>query len=334
MLLASAIHLYFLLLLIERKTSRTRVLLHGLAGGLILMSCLYFIFPPSDSMMKLDFWVGMWNLKHVKAIVLAPIRSLAPIPSWWNYHFWNTQFLVEAQANNGLLHFLTAALSLALFGIAILVLSANRKCLILFGANALLAFCYFVLFPSVEARYVGFIYIGLLAAYWLYCSETPVTGRTLWLMNALLFLQCIAAAIAVPKDIRYPFSNAYRINELLKEVPGNEEVVTDYWTINPLSTFADKPFYCLDLGRKISFLKWDGELQRQSLAPTPYYTGITSLFQMKGLSQVAMISQESPPEIMKADPKIMNFFNFKLIDKREGAIAWGSNLYLYEIGQR
>jgi hypothetical protein len=197
-----------------------------------------------------------------------------------------------------------------------------------------LAFCYFVLFPSVEARYVGFIYIGLLAAYWLYCSETPVTGRTLWLMNALLFLQCIAAAIAVPKDIRYPFSNAYRINELLKEVPGNEEVVTDYWTINPLSTFADKPFYCLDLGRKISFLKWDGELQRQSLAPTPYYTGITSLFQMKGLSQVAMISQESPPEIMKADPKIMNFFNFKLIDKREGAIAWGSNLYLYEIGQR
>ena len=64
----------------------------------------------------------------------------------------------------------------------------------------------------------------------------------------------IAGVFTVSKDIQLPFSNLYRVNELLKEVPANEKIVTDYWCLNTVSAFTDKPFYCIELNKEMSFV--------------------------------------------------------------------------------
>jgi len=72
--------------------------------------------------------------------------------------------------------------------------------------------------------------------------------------NMLLAIQLFAGVFAVSKDIQLPFSNSYRVNELVKEVPSNEKIVTDYWCLNTLEAYTDKPFYCIELQKEISFI--------------------------------------------------------------------------------
>ena len=48
----------------------------------------------------------------------------------------------------------------------------------------------------------------------------------------------LAAVFVVSRDNRLPFSNAYKVTELLKHAP-NARIVTDYWAMNTISAFAD-----------------------------------------------------------------------------------------------
>jgi hypothetical protein len=332
MLLAVSLHLYFLIWNIEQKKGKTVITLHFILGTIIFLSALHFIIPPSDSASNLNYWMGRWDfMQQIKIILLMPLRSFIPMPAWWDYNFWNTEFLIEVQSKYSVLKFITPLIFLATVTLIFFILKKNKKCLILFVVNFILNIAFAFIFPLTTARYVGFMYIGFIAALWLYCYETPLTGSDKWLVTILLIFQLIAGIFTISKDIQLPFSNSYRVNELLTEIPRNKKIVTDYWALNTLEAYTDKPFYCLEMHREMSFLLWDSEFKTMYQAPNPYVNGIKYLFQKTGIQEVYMISIQSPKKIPEFDPQFFKSYHVKLIDKKEGAIESGSNLYLYQI---
>jgi hypothetical protein len=280
----------------------------------------------------MHYWQVNWDVQHVKALVQAPLRAFLPIPAWWKEHFWNTEFLLEAKNSHRFIKFITPLIALSLLALAFIIFRKNKKCLALFAGNTVLSFIIaLIFFPLTTARYAGFIYIAFIVTAWLYCYEMPLAGNNRRLFHFLLTLQLFAGFFAVIKDIRLPFSNLPTVNELIKEVPANEKWVTDYWTMNTVVAVTDRPVYCIDLEKEISFILWDRELAIQQTTPDRYTRGLHHLFQKDGLRSVYMITQNTPDLLSGIDPQLSGSFHVALIDKREGAIDKGSNLYLYQI---
>jgi hypothetical protein len=331
LLLAFSLHFYFILLSIEQKKKTSTIFLHILFGALVLLPSLYFIFPPSDSQLNTDFWLSKLDIKVMVDLIQLPLRAFIPIPALWNYNFWNTQFLLELQSKYSIVKIITVSVLIVLAAMIFMVLKDNKKSLILFLTNLIVSLIVSVFFLLGAQRYVGFIFIGFVVSYWLYCIETPISRKNKRLVNILLFVQLIGGLFAVTQDIRFPFSNAYRVKELLKEIPPNKKIVTDYWALNTLTAFTDKPYYVLELHKEMSFLMWNAEFARMTQAQDLYSNGIKYLYQKEGIRQVYMISIHSPKNISNMDPQLVKLYKTTLIDKRDGAIEKGSNLYLYKI---
>ena len=331
-ILAASLHLYFLMAKFEQNQSPKSVARHIIIGGLILLPSLFFISPPPDGELNLNFWLDRWNTTQLVLTVQAPLRGFLPIPAWWIDNFWNTQFLLEAHTNYNWLKFVSPVISITIVSLLILVLKDNKKCLILFLTNLLFSLIIsIVIFPLTCARHAGFILIGFLVAYWLYYLANFNEIKKRWIVVSLLAIQVIAGGFSIWKDIRLPFSNLEKIGTLVTKVPSDQTIVTDYWTLNPLSTFLDKPFYCVDLETKKTFLLWDSEITKIETTPNRYVTGITNLFARRNLTKLYMISLASPQNLYAADPQLPITYHVTLVDQIEGAIEKGSNLYLYEI---
>jgi len=101
--------------------------------------------------------------------------------------------------------------------------------------------------------------------------------------------------------------------------------------MNTIAAFADRPFYCVDLQKEISFIQWNSDLGSMQNRRYRYFEGVKNLFQTNGLNKVYMISTGSPAVLFKVDSQLFKSYQVKLIDKREGAIEKGGNLYLYQI---
>jgi hypothetical protein len=332
LLLAISIHLYFLLIKMEQKGKRKQVILHALGGGVVFLSALYFIIPPGDSEMNFHFFINRWNVHQITAVIQLPLRAFIPIPAWWNDHLWNTEFLQEAKSKFGLLKFINPLILLMIIGVVFFILRKSKKSIILFISNISLSFIVTItIFPLTTARYSGFIFIGFIVSYWLSFYETLGNGRTRWLVNTLLILQIIGGIFIVQKDIRLPFSNANKINELLKEVPPNEKIVTDYWALNTISAFTDKPFYCIDMQKEMSFILWGRDIVEMQKRPNRYCDGINNYFKKEKVRKLYMVSTGVLQSLSAVDSKLLTSFQIVLVDKREGAIEKGGNLYLYQI---
>ncbi len=331
MLLAGSIHFYFLMLNIEQKKKIRFIALHAALGILIVLPSLYFIFPPSDSNLNMQFWTGRWTTDQLGIMAKSPLRVFMPIPAWWTYNFWNTQFLLQLQLTHSFLRPVTLLLSILFLGMIWWILKGNKKSLALFTVNLLLTFLVAVIFPLTTARYIGFIYIGFIVAYWMYCAETPVTKTNQWLVNILLGLQLITGLFYLAKDIQLPFARSNNANELLAKVPANEKIVTDYWCANTISAFTDKKLYCVGLDRQVSFLLWNRELKVRP--DNPYTHSLSRLFSEEGVTRIYLISTWTTQFIFKLDPQAQKSFQFTVIDKRDDAIEKWSNIYLYEVRQ-
>jgi len=331
-ILAGSLHLYFLLWNIEQNKKTSTIFLHVFAGIVIFLPALYFISPPSDSELNMHFWIERLNIiNQMRIMFQAPLRAFLPIPAWWNYNFWNTEFLLEAQSKYTVLKFVSPLVFITLLALIFYTLKEDKKSLILFATNLLLTFIIAGIYPLAYTRYVGFIFLSFIAASWLYCYEQPVSQNKNRVLNSLLVIQLIAGVFAVSKDIQLPFSNLYRVNELVKEVPANEKIVTDYWCLNTLEAYVDKPFYCIELGKEMSFILWDKEFAIAQNTPNRFLKGVKNLFEKEGIKKVYMISIHSQKELFQLGPQLAKSFKVALIDKREGAIEKGSNLYLYKI---
>lgn len=331
-LLAACLHLYFLLLKREKKQSTGAILLHALAGILVLLPSVYFVFPPADSQLNTHFWMSRWDFHHLTSLGQAPLQAFLPIPAWWDAHPWNTEWLLEKSRNYPSAKYMIPILALFLLMLAGWILYKDRKSLILFIANVLLStLVTATVFPLTSARHAGYLYIGFIIAAWLYCYDTPLTQNAKKVFILLLAAQLTAGFFFVIQDIRLPFSNLYKMTTVLQEVPPGQKLVTDYWTMNAVVAYMDKPVYCVELQREISFVKWNNELSTALHNPHRYEDCLRQLLLTEKRHSVYLISQNAPAVLNKIDPSLSDRFRLTMVDKKEGALEGGSNLYLYRI---
>jgi hypothetical protein len=328
LLLAGSIHLYFLGLIRQKQKRPAALFLHALLGLLVIIPAIIFIRIPSDSEVDMSAWTHSWNIRQLADFYQPLYRAFLPIPAWWKYHFWNTEFLLDANLPQTFL----LIIAVFLLGYLFFILRKSRRSMLFLATNLVLSYILSVTaFSLSTARHAGFLFIGLIIAWWLYRDRpsAPPDHRSTFMLNILLFIQAIAGIFAVSKDIQLPFSNTWQVPALIKEIPSGEKPVTDYWTMNAVVAFTDKPVYCLDLQQDISFILFDRRLTPIDHDPHRYTDGLQQLFRKNGNHTAYMLSLSSPQLLNRVDTLLAKSCRLTLIDKREGAIEPGSNLYLY-----
>ncbi len=335
MLLAGSLHVYFLMSQIEQKKKNSTIVFQALLGILVFLPAAYFIISPGSGGADTGLLASKLGIKNMLAIgAQAPLRTFVPIPAWWKYDFWNTQFLIVLQQGHTLLKIANLLICLIISYLAYYILKDNRKSVALFFINLLLSILVGTIIPLNSERYVGFIFIGFLAAYWLRCYETSVPKSKRNIVNLLLTVQATAGIFMVWKDIRLPFSNSYRVVEMVGKVPPNEKIVTDHWALNTVCAYIDTPFYCLDLQKTASFVLWGIDMPELIKYPYRYYNGSTRFFELNNaVTSFYMVSMEPPAVLFALDPKFFSAFQVQLVGKVEGAIEKSSNIYLYKINR-
>ena len=346
LLLAGSIHLYFLGLIRQREKRPAALFLHALLGLAVIIPAILFIHIPSDSEVDLSAWTHSWSIRQLGGFYQPLCRAFLPVPAWWNYHFWNTEFLLDAHLPQGFILVLCQLVAAFLLGYLFFILRKSRQSMVFLAANLALSYILSVTaFSLATARHSGFLFIGLVIAWWLYRDEpsapqnhsskpadhpnTRADHLSTHMFNILLIIQIVAGVFAVAKDIRLPFSNTWQVPALIKEIPAGESPVTDYWTMNAVVAFTDKPVYCLDLQQDLSFILFDHRLRPVDHNRHRYTDGLQQLFRKNGNHTVYMLSLSSPQLLNRVDTLLTKSCRLTLIDKREGAIEPGSNLYLY-----
>jgi hypothetical protein len=332
-LLAASLHLYFLLRLKE-EGKKGAVWGHLLLGAMVLAPALYCIFPPSDSEMNMDFWLSKWNPRQLTDIAEAPLKSFMPVQAWWEYHSWNTQVILDSSTPGIIKKPVAYILSGLFLLLAFVLLRQNRKCLALFTANLVLTCLIAAIFPLTSSRYVGFLFLSLVVSSWLYYADAPMNVRQRTIFQLLLVLQLCGSMVAVPKDLRLAFSNSFKVKDMMGKVPGGERVVTDYWCLNNLAAYLDRPFYCIELNRELSFILWDSKLAAVMDSRRPYTNGVHQLFTSSGLKSVYLLSTNAPEKLHEMEPALFESYHVEAIEATTGAIEKYSNLYLYHIAVR
>ncbi|HEV2483836.1 MAG TPA: hypothetical protein VGS79_29425 [Puia sp.] len=331
MILACSLHVYHLLLQRERRQKNLYLLFDVLIGLVFVVLALRSIYPPPDSALKVDFQDSA-HVLAIKPFINTPLRAFVPLPAWWDYHFWNTQFLLDEEGMHGVIRYFQPLLSLALIASIFWLLWPNRKCVALFGANLLISCVVSITsFTLGSARHAGFLFIAFFAAVWLFCYETSLTAGKTRLIIVLLSFQVVAGVFVFVETLRFPFSNLDQIKTLTGEVPPGRQLVTDYWTMNAYAAFMNKPIYCVDLQKEKSFVVWNSEMVALLKNPYRYSSGLAALFAREGTDAVYMVSMHNPQMLTGIDPNLFSAYHVELFDEREGAIEKGSNLYLYKI---
>lgn len=328
MLLAASLHLYFLLRIREREGMQ-KALLSLLAGAAALAPAIYFIFPPSDSELNMEFWFNRWNDKNIEAFTLAPVKAFLPFPPPGHPNFWNLHYILENVSLT-----VSRILSVVLVALACYVLRKDRKSLFVFLCNLFLTFLFALLFPIMGARYNGFIFIGFVIACWLHCMEKPFTRSELGVLITLFIAQIAGSLVAVPADIKKTFSHASKVKEVTDKLPPGETVATDYWCLNNLSAFTAKPYFCVGLNKEVSYILWDEAFAKSISAPLIYTTGFDLLFSQTKKNDITFLSTNDPGGIAWNDTLVNSRYKIELKESFTGAIDKGGNMYVYKVSRK
>jgi len=303
-------------------------------GGLLCLPAALQIAPPGDSQLNLRFWLDIWTDRQWDIIAQAPLKAFVPMPETNELHFWNTNTLLRRilEGESGMA--VVRGCAVLLLAVWFFLLRKVRGSVVFMATNVLLTAAVAFIFPLTSARYVGFIWVGFLIASWLYLRERPLGRAHQLFLSVVLIIHVIAGAFALNRDHTQPFSNASKVRELYAQVPAGAMVVTDYWCLNNLSAFLDRPFHCLEHRKELSFLRWDQELAKATKQPNFYTSGLRELWQSGAFEEVYMISVNDAERLQAKDSELSARFDVALIDRTEGAIEAHSNVYLYRIRAR
>jgi hypothetical protein len=315
-LLAASIHAGFLF---ENIKNRVAFLKNLAVGMLILFPSVYFICPPADSELNFKFWSDIWTTEKFYLFKKVVIESLIPWPDVHNHNWWNTHFITD---NTNYLFLSRLVFTLLLF-LILFIVRKNKTALVVLASNLILTYILSVVFPLNTARYVGFVFIGFLIALWLSYKEMSLVNKII--MTVLLLLQMPAAIFAFRQDAIHTFSCASSVVEMNRQIPKDSFVTTDYWCLNDLSAYIDKPFYSIELKKEISFLLWDRAMAEA--IHFNYAKGLNDLLQQQNNKSYYFFSTRTHEQILKnkTDEKII----LHLVNKSTGAIENSGNVFLY-----
>lgn len=331
LLLAGSLHLYFLLSLAEQGKKKSGLLVHVLLAGIVFLPAAWCIAAPSGSGPTVALLISKTGISQLAIMAQAPLRAFVPIPAWWQYHCWNSQFLLELQLHYRTLKFLSPLLSALLLGWAWYLLKGSKKSRIVFLANIVVTVMVGVVFTLHTERYAGFIFIGFLVACWLYYNERPAGKTNKGGIIVLLVIQLLAGLFFAIKDIREPFSRMDKVKELVAMVPAGSKVITDYRTVNAVSAYLDQPMYCLDQRRAVPFVLWEPDMHMLNRYKYRYTEGLDWFFKQQGGHEVYMLSCGSPETLQLTDALLFTTFHVQLMHSYPAPIDKESNVYLYKI---
>lgn len=303
-------------------------------GALCLVPAILFIIPPGDSELNTAFWLRIWNKEHLIFIATSGLRSFFPMPTWWEYHFWNTHFLWHWAYGAGWRKIVVYAVSVLLLLLACGILRKDRNSLRLFLFNVLITSLIGLLFPLSSARYVGFLFIGFLAAAWLHQSIHQFRLKSNPAFFMLLFLQIPGAVFAMWQDRKFTFSKAPEIPKLIREVPAKDSILTDFYALNPLLAFTDRPWYCLEAKKEVNCILWTQELTKLAGTRSPYRDGADFYFGLHAEDHFYLITSLPAKQFSERDSCFTSEYGVRLMDSLVGSLEKYSNLYLYEVARK
>lgn len=308
----------------DKKSNLPVFIKHLFVGFLLILPSAYFIFPPNDSELNLEFWARMWSEEKFFLIKKVIVESFFPYPDFSKFNWWNTHILTD----NSNYIILTRFIFVSVLFVIYLTFRKSKTALILLTVNFLLTYLFSLIFPLSTARYVGFMFISFILAAWI--SEFKFDRLSKIIFSLFLIIQIPAGIMASRLDYNQKFSNAADVIEIEKKIPAEYKKVTDYWCLNILSAYLDKSFYILELKKESSFLVWNSEMN--VTMNYNYAIGINDFLTKNQSQPFYLFSTHTASEILK------NYSgeNIKLqqVDESSGAIEPSGNVYLYLVSRK
>lgn len=300
----------------------------------IFIPAAYFIFPPSDS--GSGFLFNKWKMNQLVMFFHVPLKSFFSIPSWWEYHFWNSNIFLDHHLGPAWLkNAIVLLVSLIIITAVFYLLISNLKARYLILSTVVATYLLNVIMPLTSMRYAGFFYFSFLSGLWfIYDDQTYLSQFKRNLLYLIFILQIPRGIFSLYKDFSLPFSQSESVVEISKNITRNSTILSNYWCINNLSAYLDRPYYCLETRQMESFVLWDSKIKSFFLDSISFKNGLDFYFKRSTENYMYLFSTLSMSEIIQMDSTVMNNYNFRTIQIKEGAIERSGNIYLFKVNAK
>ncbi len=246
-----------------------RGLVLGAVGGALVAAVAYAQARPAPGTSNLAEWHTGLDTHRAAGALAAVSRALLPIPKL-QHAFWNTS-VTDGHTT------VAAGLSVVAFVAVLWVLRRAPGAAVAWcsGVAAIVVFSYLKLDEFSTMRYVGHVFVLLIAVLWLRASmttaeaaRTPDRGGEQRLLaigfTALLGLQAAVGVYALARDFHGRFSDAKVTAAYLDAhyEPSTTIVVDPDFAGSALAAYLDRPLFFEQGHRRGTFVLWDsGRLQ-------------------------------------------------------------------------
>jgi hypothetical protein len=237
--------------------------------GIGIILSLIQIYPEHDNTFPVFYPHPFFDPGKIAGIASRLINAFIPIPDFTGTHFWNGSYIKWTQFGQ------TPALFLLLLLLFTLAFLTNRNGFVfwLITTCGLLFIFYYT--QMTWWRYLGYLYITLIAAFWIKNLFPERDFRQKWLsrisgigkkmaaplLTVLLIIQSTGGIIAFSKDWKQTFAAGKACSEYIRDqhltqlsMVGN----IDY-LVSAVSGFLDKPIFYPSRQEYGSFVIWDSK---------------------------------------------------------------------------
>jgi hypothetical protein len=267
----------------------------------------------------------IWN------VLQATVRAFVPMPAWWKYHFWNTQFMLEAGVNTPVVKYSALIVSVCIVVLIVFLFRNSNTSKFIVATCLALILVFGLSFPLLSARYVGFLYLAFIATLWL--SEDGFKGWRKTAAWAVVLVQIPGGLFSASKEILLPFSQIRSSTRMAEEVPKNIPLITDFGAMNMISGETDKGSFCVAVNRVISCIPLAPRALYLVHCRDRYTQGTRYYLDSTKTNEVYLMSTRSPAKIPMEDKFFFEKFSVEPVDSASGAIEKFSNLYLYRVSR-
>lgn len=318
-------------LVIELLISKNKNKSISINKGILIISFLVFalgiilalvqLMPPANSNFQGDatFFIQQNKFSHLFSTITTIWRSYVPIPNVFDYNFWDTNILLNAQVRGSSLLKLCALLfSLGLLFISIKLFIQKPVALLLYllGTFSLLSFMY--LKHLGYLRHHGNLFILFLACLWIasYYEKSDVFSKRIKYLNPLsnnhkqrylniiLSLQVLAGVFAFTMDLNYPFSGSKEVANFIEAQGLNKTLIVGSkdFAISPIAAFLQQKIYYPESGAFGGFVDWN---KRRSLGSQAVIDEINNFVAQQKQQTLLILSSE-----INTEKKNFNYVEF------------------------
>ncbi|WP_218596808.1 hypothetical protein [Chroogloeocystis siderophila] len=273
------------------------------------------------------------TIKHLSYVLMTVWRSYVPLPNFLDYHFWNTNILIEGAGSFRVIALLFS-LCLLLFSTAIFI----QKPIILFlytsGTFAILLFTYTKF--SGYLRHHGHLFILFIACLWLanYYHKSYFFGKRIinfsqkltkykkQILTIILYFHVFASIFAVSMDMLHPFSASKQVAQFIKNQQLDKVLIIgsrDY-SLAPVSALLNQNIFYLESNSLGSFINWN---QRRDLDEASFMHNLKAAVSLHSKNSIVLVLNYELYE------QAYQFFDVSPLFKSSQSIVHGENYYLY-----